>query len=114
MDNCPGPLTNEVRDLLNTARVTVSTFAPHTTQIFQLPELTLFEMFKRERNYHLPFSDLETTVNVVHKVYLKMAKILTPQHMDSISSNWSHFLYRKYPLRYCLSSGKVEGIKGTH
>jgi hypothetical protein len=68
--------------------VTVSTFAPHTKQIFQLLDLTLFGMLKREGKYHLPVSDLGTMVNFVYNVDLKMAKTLTaPKHMSSISGN---------------------------
>jgi ABC-type molybdate transport system ATPase subunit len=77
MDNCQSHLTSDVRDCLNTARVSVVTFRPHTTQIFQLLDLTLVGMFTRDGKYHLPFSDLGTTVNFVHNVYLKMAKTLT-------------------------------------
>jgi hypothetical protein len=79
MDNCPSRLTNDVRDLLNTARVRVVLFTPHNMQIFQLLDLTLFRMFKREEKYHLPFSDVGTTLNFVYNVYLTMVKILTPQ-----------------------------------
>jgi hypothetical protein len=50
------------------------TFASHTKQIFQFPDLTLFEIFKREGKYDLPFGDLETMVNFVYHVYPKMAK----------------------------------------
>jgi hypothetical protein len=81
MDNYPSHLTCDVRDLLNTVRVRVVTFAPHTTRIFQLLDLTIFGMLKREGKYHLPFSDLGTMVNFVYNVYLKMGKSLTPKHM---------------------------------
>jgi hypothetical protein len=77
MDNCPSHLTSDVIYLLNTARVRVVAFAPHTTQIFQSLDLAVFGTFKRERKYHLPFSDLGTTVNFVCNVYLKMTKTLT-------------------------------------
>jgi hypothetical protein len=70
-----------VRDLLNTAGVRVVTFAPHTPQIFQLLDLTLFGIFKQEGKYHLPFSDLGTTVNFAYNVSLKMATRLTPPNI---------------------------------
>jgi hypothetical protein len=79
MDNYPSHLTRDVKDLLNTARVRVVTFAPHARKIFQLLDLTSFGMFKREGKYHLPFSDLGTTVNFVYNISLKMAKTLSPQ-----------------------------------
>jgi hypothetical protein len=79
MDNCPSHLISDVRDLLNTARVRVVTFAPGTTQIFQLLDLTLCGMFKRAGKYDLPCSDLGTTADFMYNVYLKMAKALTVQ-----------------------------------
>jgi hypothetical protein len=90
MDNCPNHLTSDVRDLLNTAGVRVVAFAPHTMQIFQLLDLTLFGMFKQEGKYHSPFSDLGTTINFAYNVSLKMAKSLTPQpygqHFEQLES----------------------------
>jgi hypothetical protein len=51
MENCPSHVTGDAMNLLNTARVHVVTFAPHTTQIFQLLDLSLFGIFKPERKY---------------------------------------------------------------
>jgi hypothetical protein len=72
-------------DLLRSARVRVMTLALHTTQLFQLFDLTLFGIFKREGKYHLPFGDLGTTVNYIYNASLKMAKTLTPP------STWAAF-----------------------
>jgi hypothetical protein len=55
-------------DRLSTARVRVVTLALHTTEIFQLLDLALFGIFKREGKYHLPFGDLGTTVNFVSEI----------------------------------------------
>jgi hypothetical protein len=38
-------------------------------------------MCKRERKYHLPFSDLEMMVNFVYNLYLMMAKRLTSRNI---------------------------------
>jgi hypothetical protein len=48
LDNCPSYLISDVRDLLSTVRVRVVAFVPHTTQIFQLLDLTLFGTLKLE------------------------------------------------------------------
>jgi hypothetical protein len=64
-------------DLLNAIRVRVVTLTPHTAQIFQLLDLILFRIFKREGEYQVPFGDLETTVNFVYNVYMEMAKTLS-------------------------------------
>jgi hypothetical protein len=76
---------SDVMDLLNMARVRVVTFAPITTQIFQLLDLIVFEIFKHEEKYHLLFGDFETTVNSVYNTYIKMAKTL------SLPNIWAAF-----------------------
>jgi hypothetical protein len=57
MDNCSPHLTPVVIDLLSEARVRIVTFAPHTTQIFQTLDLSLFGVLKRRGQYQLPFGD---------------------------------------------------------
>jgi hypothetical protein len=41
--------------------VRVITFAPHTTQIFQVLDVTLFGVFKRRPRYNLPFEDAKAS-----------------------------------------------------
>lgn len=69
MDNCPAHVTHEVLDLLTAARVRVVTFAPHTTNIFQLLDTTLFGLFKRQREYLLPFDTENRTAKFIFKTY---------------------------------------------
>jgi hypothetical protein len=57
MENCSPHLTPVVRDLLSTTSLRIVTFAPHTTQIFQVLDLALFGVFKRRAQYQLPFDD---------------------------------------------------------
>jgi hypothetical protein len=78
MDNCPSHITGDVMDLLTAPGVRVVTLAPHTMQIFQLLNLTLFEIFKQDGKYRLPFDELTTTTNFVYNVYVKLTKTLTP------------------------------------
>jgi hypothetical protein len=101
-------------DLLNMARVRVVIFAPHITQIFQLLDLTLFGIFKREGRYHLPFGDLGTTVDFVYNVYMKMAKTL------SLPNIWAafqpigvegNFTRESFHITLCcFSPGTVQGV----
>jgi hypothetical protein len=94
------------------------TFAPNTTQIFQLLDLTLFGIFKREGQYHLPFGNLETTVDFVDKVYTKMAKTLTLSNIraafQAIEVEWRLTREASHIMLCCHSRGKVEGIEGPH
>jgi hypothetical protein len=53
--------------LLTQARLRVITFAPYTTQIFQVLDVTLFGVFKRRPRYGLPFEDAKATVKLITK-----------------------------------------------
>jgi hypothetical protein len=68
MDNCSPHLTPIVLDLLSTARVRIVILAPHTMQIFQVLDLTLFEVFKRRAQYQLPFDDESGSTCFIKKV----------------------------------------------
>jgi hypothetical protein len=50
MENYSPHLAPDVLTLLSNSRVRIVTFAPHTTQIFQI-------VFKRREQYQLPFDD---------------------------------------------------------
>jgi hypothetical protein len=65
----PCHITDDSVGLLTEARVRVITFAPHTTQIFQVLDVTLFGVLKRRLGYELPFEDEKETVNFIMKVY---------------------------------------------
>jgi hypothetical protein len=76
MDNCPSHVTREVIGILTEARVRVITFAPHTTQIFQILDLTLFGVLKHQPRYYLPFDDDAATVKFIMKVYRDFKKTM--------------------------------------
>jgi hypothetical protein len=46
MDNCPSHITKEVIDMFTAAKVRVVTFAPYTTDIFQLLEVPGDRVFR--------------------------------------------------------------------
>jgi hypothetical protein len=64
MDNCSAHLTDAVIRLRTEERERVITFAPHTSQIFQILDLTLFGVLKRRPRYELPFENDNTTVTL--------------------------------------------------
>jgi hypothetical protein len=49
--------------------VRVITFAPHTTQIFENLDVTLFGVLKRRLGCKLPFEDEKETVKSIMKGY---------------------------------------------
>jgi hypothetical protein len=69
MDNCPSHVIDDIIAVLTEERVRVITFTPHTTQIFQVLDVTFFGALKRRLGYKLPFEDEKETVRFVKKVY---------------------------------------------
>jgi hypothetical protein len=71
MDDCSPHITPAVIELLSTARmrVVVVTFAPHTTQLFQVLDLTLFGVLKRRGQEQLPLEDDAGRARFIRKVY---------------------------------------------
>jgi hypothetical protein len=67
--HCSADVSDDVISILIEARVRVITFAPHTAQLFQPFDLTLFAVLKRRTRYELPFDDDNATVKVIMKVY---------------------------------------------
>jgi uncharacterized PurR-regulated membrane protein YhhQ (DUF165 family) len=61
-------VTDDVIGLFTEARVRVITFAPHTTQIVQILDVTLFGVLKRRPRYQLLFEDEKETVQFRMKV----------------------------------------------
>jgi hypothetical protein len=62
-------VADDIIGLLTEARVRVITFAPHTTQIFEFLDVTLFGVFKWRLGHKLPFEDEKETVKFIMKVY---------------------------------------------
>jgi hypothetical protein len=57
MDNCPSVFADDRISLLTEARVPVITLTPHTTQTFQVLDVTIFGVLKRPPRYQLPSED---------------------------------------------------------
>jgi hypothetical protein len=55
MDDCSAHASDDMIRILIEARVGVITFAPHTTQVFQVLVFTFFRVPKRCPMYELPF-----------------------------------------------------------
>jgi hypothetical protein len=55
MVHCSADVSDAVIRLPTEARVRVISFAPHTTQVFQVLDLTLFDALKRCPRYELTF-----------------------------------------------------------
>jgi hypothetical protein len=69
MTHCSADVSDDVIRILTEARVRVITLAPHTNQIFQILDLTLFAFLKRCPIHELPFDENNAIVAVITKVY---------------------------------------------
>jgi hypothetical protein len=78
MDNCACYVTSEVMTLITQVKVHVIIFAPHTTNIFQLLDFTLFSVFKRAEKYSLPFDDLNSPSHFIYNLLINFLKTMTP------------------------------------
>jgi hypothetical protein len=78
MDTSSVHLTDHVIRLLTEARVRVITFTPHTSQIFQIPDLTLFGLLKRRPRYELPFENDKSTAKFILRVYHDFRQTMVP------------------------------------
>jgi hypothetical protein len=78
MDDNSAPVSDDMIRILTEARVRVITFAPRTTQVFQVFDLTLFAVLKRCPRYELSFDDDNAIVKVIMKVYHDFTQTLVP------------------------------------
>jgi hypothetical protein len=69
MDNYPAHVSDDVIRIPTEARERGITLTPHTTQVFQIPALTLFDVFKRRPRYELLFDDDNATVKFTINLY---------------------------------------------
>jgi hypothetical protein len=69
MDNCSAHVNDDVIRILTEAGVRVITFALHTTQIFQVLDLTLFHVLKRHPRYELSFGNDNATLRFIVRIY---------------------------------------------
>jgi hypothetical protein len=65
MRDCPSHIIDDLIHLLTEAPVGAITFAPHTTQIFQVLDVRLFSVLKCHPIYELSFRDEQATVRFI-------------------------------------------------
>ena len=76
MDNCSIHTRPSVLLHLKEHNVKVITFPPHTTQIFQVLDLSLFGVLKRKTQYKLPLSNDNSTVKFIQKIFHSLKQTL--------------------------------------
>lgn len=69
MDNCSLHMGEDVIRVLSEHQVKVITFPPHTTNIFQMLDLSLFGVLKRKMHYKLPLGDDDSVTEFLRKIF---------------------------------------------
>jgi hypothetical protein len=110
MDNCSAHVTDDVIRLLTDATMRVITFAPHTTHIFLVVDLTLFGALKRRPRYELPFETDHATVKFMMKVYHDFRQTMVPSNVwGAFHALGLDYDTRKEPSRLLFDEGKLKG-----
>jgi hypothetical protein len=113
MDNCPSHVTREVIGILTEGRVRVITFAPHTTLIFQILDLTLFGVLKHEPRYDLPLDDDIATLKCIMKVYRDFKKTMVePNIWAAFQAIGFQYDMAAEPYRLLFNEEKLRESKG--
>jgi hypothetical protein len=69
IDNAPSHVSEVSLRLLRDAKARVITWPPHTTQIFQQLDRSLFQVMKQRDQYKSPFDDEQGTANFRFQIY---------------------------------------------
>jgi hypothetical protein len=113
MHNSSVHVTDDVMCLLTEARVRIITFASHTTQIFQILDLTLFGILKRRPRYQLPFENDNAKVKRIMKVYHNFRQTTVPPNVwGAFHALGLDFNTRREPYQLLFDEEKLRGRAG--
>jgi hypothetical protein len=110
IENCSVHVTDDAIRLLIEARACVITFAPHTTQIFQVLDLTLFALLKRPPRYEMPLDHGNATVKYIMSVYHDFRQTMVlPNPGRAFHVPGLDLDTRKEPYRLLFDEEKLRG-----
>jgi hypothetical protein len=113
MYHCSAPVADHVIRLLTEARVRVITFAPHTTQVFQVLDLALFRVLKRCSRYELPVGENTAIVKAITKVYHDFTQTMAwPNVWRTFRALGFEFDTRRDPYEGLFDEGKLRESAG--
>jgi hypothetical protein len=99
--------------ILTEAGVRVITFAPHTTQIFMVLDLTLFGVLKQRPRYELPFDDDDAMDRFIMKVYHDFGEtMIRPNIWGAFRALELEFDVRSVPYRLLFDEMKLRESSG--
>jgi hypothetical protein len=113
MDNCSAHASDDVIGIVTEASVHVITFAPRTTQVFQILDLTVFLVLTRRPRYELPVDDDDAILKSIMKVYHDfMQTMAQPNVWGTFHALALEFDTRKDPYRLLFHEEKLRGNAG--
>jgi hypothetical protein len=111
MAHCSAHVSDDAIGILTEARVRVIAFVPHTTQVFQILDLTLFGVLKGCPRYELPSDENNATVNVISKVYHNFTQtMLRPNVWGTFRALWFEFDTKREPYQLLFNEVKLREI----
>jgi hypothetical protein len=103
-------VSDDVMRILTEAKVRVITFARHTTQVFQVLDLTLFGVLKPCPRHELSFDANAATVKVITKVYHDFRHTMARHNVwGTFCALAFEFDMRRDPHGFLFDEGKLSG-----
>jgi hypothetical protein len=115
MENCSNHIVSDVVAHLTEARMSVIILTRHTTQIFQVLDVTLFGSLERHRRYELPFGEEKATATFIIKVYHDFKQtIVEPNAWEPFQAVGLKFEFdtRSEPYRLLFNEEKLRESAG--
>jgi hypothetical protein len=95
MDNCFLHIQCDTLRSLGDHLVKVVTFPPHTSQIFQCLDLSLFGNLKKRMNSKLPLETDETRAGFIKRIFHAMKQTLVEDNVRRLSALRAEFTDRR-------------------
>ena len=112
MDNCSIHMRPDVLKILREHDVKVIAFLPHTTQVFQTLDLSLFGVFPRKLQYNLPLGNDDQVLDVIQKVFHSLKQTFVPDNVRSVLKMLGfEFNVAKLPHILLLREEKLRGSR---
>jgi hypothetical protein len=80
-------MRHDIFQMLADHRVKVITFPPHTTNIFQSLDVSLFGVFKSQMNSKIPFDTDESATGFIKRIFHNMKQTPVPDNVRSAFVN---------------------------
>jgi hypothetical protein len=114
MDNCSADVTDDVIHIPIEVRAYVIIFALHTTQVFQVLDLTFFAVLERCPRYELPFDENNATIKVIMKVYQDFTQtMIQPNKCGVFQALGLEFDKRREPDELLFDEAKLRESAGV-